>query len=82
MELNQEQSVTMILPHPTPPGTLWAPELAGREGGRERGRERGREGERKEGREGGRKEGITEKHFAVVQIFLSAGNTIRLKAHI
>lgn len=29
-----------------------------------------------------RKEGITEKHFAVVQIFLSAGNNIRFKLHI
>lgn len=29
-----------------------------------------------------RKEGITEKHFAVVQIFLLAGNNIRLKLHI
>lgn len=27
----------------------------------------------------GRKEGITEKHFAVVQLFLSAGNDIRFK---
>ena len=29
----------------------------------------------------GRKGGIMEKHFAVVQIFLSAGKNIRLKVH-